>query len=106
MHGLLQGSTTWENAYEFVPERLLDTNLDVRGQNPKVIPFGIWRRGCPGIGIGMAEVELVLANVLNKFDWELPAGMVEEDIDFEVLPGVTMHKKNVLCLVAKVVNLE
>ncbi|KAJ8446302.1 hypothetical protein Cgig2_005833 [Carnegiea gigantea] len=28
-------------------------------------------------------------------------GMTEDDIDFDVLPGITMHKKNPLCLLAK-----
>ncbi|XP_057780101.1 cytochrome P450 71A1-like [Salvia miltiorrhiza] len=94
---------TWEDADEFLPERFLEADLDVRGQNPEVIPFGFGRRGCPGIGIAMAEIELALANVVCKFEWELPVGMKEEDIDFEVLPGMTMHKKNALRLVPKLV---
>ncbi|XP_057780744.1 cytochrome P450 71A1-like [Salvia miltiorrhiza] len=94
---------TWEDADEFLPERFLEADLDVRGQNPEVIPFGFGRRRCPGIGIAMAEIELALANVVCKFEWELPLGMKEEDIDFEVLPGITMHKKNPLRLVPKLV---
>ncbi|KAH6755506.1 hypothetical protein C2S53_012208 [Perilla frutescens var. hirtella] len=96
---------SWKNPNEFVPERFLETDLDVRGQNPEVIPFGFGRRGCPGIGIGMSVVELALANVLYRFEWELPHGMKEEEIDFEVVPGMTMHKKNALRLVAKLVLL-
>ncbi|PIN22644.1 hypothetical protein CDL12_04628 [Handroanthus impetiginosus] len=94
----------WENPNEFLPERFLESDVDVRGQDPEVIPFGIGRRGCPGIAIGMAEVELALANLLYRFDWELPHEMQPEDIDFDVLPGMTMHKKNPLCLIAKVVH--
>jgi len=45
--------------------------------------------------------EITLANLLYSFDWELPAGMNKEDIDTDVIPGITMHKKNPLCLVAK-----
>ncbi|XP_057780108.1 cytochrome P450 71A1-like [Salvia miltiorrhiza] len=62
--------STWENADEFLPERFLAAEIDVRGQNPTVIPFGFGRRGCPGIGIPMFEIELALANVLCKFEWE------------------------------------
>ncbi|XP_057780152.1 cytochrome P450 71A1-like [Salvia miltiorrhiza] len=62
--------TTWENADEFLPERFLAAEIDLRGQNPTVIPFGFGRRGCPGIGIPMFEIELALANVLCKFKWE------------------------------------
>ncbi|XP_057780854.1 cytochrome P450 71A1-like [Salvia miltiorrhiza] len=93
---------TWENADEFLPERFLAAEIDARGQNPTVIPFGFGRRGCPGIGIGMSQVELALANVLYKFEWELPHGMKEEDIDFDSQQGLAMHKKNALRLVAKV----
>lgn len=93
--------TTWENANEFMPERFLESDLDVRGQNPEVIPFGIGRRKCPGIVLGMMKSELALANILYKFEWELPHGMKNEDIDFQALPGMTMHKKNALRLVAK-----
>ncbi|XP_042002724.1 cytochrome P450 71A9-like [Salvia splendens] len=87
----------WENADEFLPERFLE------GQNPELVTFGFGRRGCPGMGMTMAEVELVMANLVYKFNWELPVGMKEEDIDFECKPGAALHKKNDLCLVATVV---
>jgi len=45
--------------------------------------------------------ELVIANLLCSFDWKLPPGMVREDIDLEVFPGITQHKKNHLCLCVK-----
>ncbi|XP_042002719.1 cytochrome P450 71A9-like [Salvia splendens] len=86
----------WENADEFLPERFLE------GQNPELISFGFGRRGCPGMGMAMAEVELAMANFVYKFNWELPVGMKEEDIDFECKHGAALHKKNDLCLVATV----
>ncbi|KAK4493520.1 hypothetical protein RD792_000041 [Penstemon davidsonii] len=91
----------WENPNEFVPERFLNTSVDVIGQDFQVIPFGAGRRGCPAISLGLVTVELALANLLYSFDWELPSGITKEDVDMEVLPGITMHKKNALCLVPK-----
>ncbi|GER36163.1 cytochrome P450 [Striga asiatica] len=91
----------WENPEKFQPERFLDTNIDFLGQNFEVIPFGSGRRGCPGMAMGLVTVEILLANLLYSFDWELPSGMKKEDVDTEVLPGLTMHKKNPLCLVPK-----
>ncbi|KAL0385017.1 UNVERIFIED_CONTAM: cytochrome [Sesamum radiatum] len=91
----------WKDADEFVPERFLDSEIDVKGHDPELIPFGIGRRGCPGMMMAMAMVELVLANLLYAFDWELPPGMKDGDLDFDVEPGLTMPKKNALCLVAK-----
>ncbi|CAN4090829.1 unnamed protein product [Withania somnifera] len=46
-------------------------------------------------------VELLLSNLLYAFNWELPCGMKKEDIDTDVLPGLTMHKKKPLCLVPR-----
>ncbi|KAL0399216.1 UNVERIFIED_CONTAM: cytochrome [Sesamum radiatum] len=91
----------WEHPNEFVPERFLNTNVDIIGQDFQVIPFGAGRRGCPGIMMALVTVELVLANLLYTFDWELPVGMKSEDIDTELLPGITMCKKNPLCLVPR-----
>ncbi|XP_059667692.1 cytochrome P450 71A1-like [Cornus florida] len=92
---------SWENPEEFLPERFMDSCIDYKGQSFEFIPFGAGRRGCPGIYLGALTVELALANLLNSFDWELPPGMKKDDIDMDVLPGITMHKKNALCLLAK-----
>lgn len=89
----------WESPNEFIPERFLNNNVDIIGQDFQVIPFGAGRRGCPGISMGLANVELTLANLIYSFDWQLPPGTSREDIDVDVLPGITMHKKNPLCVV-------
>ncbi|MCD7472194.1 hypothetical protein HAX54_013202 [Datura stramonium] len=91
----------WKNPEEFLPERFLNSNIDYKGQDFEFIPFGAGRRGCPGMTLGVATVELILSNLLYAFDWELPFGMNIEDIDTDVLRGITMHKKNDLCLVPK-----
>ncbi|CAN4090812.1 unnamed protein product [Withania somnifera] len=91
----------WENPEEFIPERFFNNVVDFKGQNYELIPFGSGRRGCPGIALGVASMELALSNLLYAFDWELPHGLKKEDIDTDVRPGVTMHKKNELCLIPK-----
>ncbi|XP_006358823.1 cytochrome P450 83B1-like [Solanum tuberosum] len=91
----------WENPEEFIPERFLNCDIDFKGQNFELIPFGAGRRGCPGIALGVATINLILSNLLYAFDWELPHGMIKEDIDTDGLPGLAMHKKNALCLVPK-----
>ncbi|KAK3019808.1 hypothetical protein RJ639_004801 [Escallonia herrerae] len=93
---------SWENPEEYVPERFLDSSIDFKGQDFQLIPFGAGRRGCPGVLIGITTVELVLSNLLYSFDWELPDGMKIEDIDEAPMPGITVHKKNALCLLARV----
>ncbi|MCD7472190.1 hypothetical protein HAX54_013198 [Datura stramonium] len=91
----------WKNPEEFIPERFLNSDIDFKGQNFELIPFGAGRRGCPAIALGVATVELALSNLLYAFDWELPCGMTREDIDTDVLPGLTMPKKKPLCLVPR-----
>ncbi|KAL3655320.1 hypothetical protein CASFOL_001106 [Castilleja foliolosa] len=91
----------WEKPDEFLPERFLESDVDIRGHDTIVIPFGVGRRGCPGIVMGLAATELALANLVYAFDWELPPGMKEEDINFDAIPGMTMHKKDPICAVAK-----
>ncbi|KAK2379379.1 cytochrome P450 83B1 [Trifolium repens] len=92
----------WKNPEEFYPERFLKSSINFTGQDFELIPFGAGRRICPGMPMGVASVELIVANLLYSFDWQLPDGMVKENIDTEMLPGITQHKKNPLCLVAKI----
>ncbi|XP_049344291.1 6,7,8-trihydroxycoumarin synthase-like [Solanum verrucosum] len=92
----------WENPEEFIPERFLNSDIDYfKGQNFELIPFGAGRRGCPAVALGVATVNLILPNLLYAFDWELPYGIMKEDIDTTIMPGLGMHKKNDLCLVPK-----
>ncbi|KAL9431603.1 hypothetical protein AB3S75_026739 [Citrus x aurantiifolia] len=91
----------WENPEEFNPERFIDRSVDFIGQNFEFIPFGAGRRICPGMHLGIASVDLALANLLYKFDWEMPPGMKKQDLDFDSLSGITVHKKNFLVLLAK-----
>ncbi|GAY62211.1 hypothetical protein CUMW_215960 [Citrus unshiu] len=91
----------WENPEEFNPERFIDRSVDFKGQNFEFIPFGAGRRICPGMHLGIASVDLALANLLYKFDWEMPPGMKKQDLDFDSLSGITVHKKNFLVLLAK-----
>ncbi|XP_006358771.1 cytochrome P450 83B1-like [Solanum tuberosum] len=98
---IARDSEIWKNSEEFIPERFLNSNIDFKGQDFEFIPFGAGRKGCPGMALGVASVELALSNLLYSFDWELPFGMKKEDIDTDVKPGLTMHKKNDLCLIPK-----
>ncbi|KAH6815960.1 hypothetical protein C2S53_017375 [Perilla frutescens var. hirtella] len=92
----------WENPDEFVPERFLKSNIDIKGQDFGLLPFGSGRRMCPGIFMGIANVELLTANLLYSFDWELPIGIRAEDVDTDPLPGLAVQKKNALMLVPKI----
>ncbi|GKV42123.1 hypothetical protein SLEP1_g49565 [Rubroshorea leprosula] len=89
-----------QNPEDFCPERFMDSSIDYKGQDFGLIPFGSGRRICPGMHMGAATVELALANLLYRFDWKMPPGMKEEDLDFDPAPGLVIHKRNHLFLMA------
>ncbi|RLN03730.1 indole-2-monooxygenase-like [Panicum miliaceum] len=96
---------SWEKPEEFMPERFTEGGsaaaVDFRGNDFQFVPFGAGRRICPGLNFGMATVEIMLANLVYWFDWELPAGMEKEDIDLTEVFGLTVHPKQKLILVPK-----
>ncbi|EYU23760.1 hypothetical protein MIMGU_mgv1a026908mg [Erythranthe guttata] len=81
-----------EDAMEFRPERFLSgphMNLDVKGQDFELIPFGAGRRICPGTSFGMHMLHLVLANVLQAFDLSTVS---DEVVDMAETVGLTNNK--------------
>ncbi|CAH1449705.1 unnamed protein product [Lactuca virosa] len=83
-------SKVWsENWEEFLPERFLDTEVDFRGHDYQLIQFGIGRRGCPGMNLGLLNTGLVVSNMVHFFDWELPSGMSSSDLDMKEKFGLT-----------------
>ncbi|XP_004292862.1 PREDICTED: cytochrome P450 71A1-like [Fragaria vesca subsp. vesca] len=92
---------TYKNPEEFEPERFLIRNdIDYRGNDFQLIPFGAGRRICPGIQFSTAVNEIALANILHKFNWELPDGAKGQDLDMTESTGITIHRKNPLKVVA------
>lgn len=73
----------WPNPEKFSPERFFDNNVDMRGRDFRLLPFGSGRRGCPGMQLGLIVVRLVIAQLVHCFDWELPNGMSASDLDME-----------------------
>ncbi|XP_040988897.1 cytochrome P450 71A1-like [Juglans microcarpa x Juglans regia] len=89
----------WDRPEEFLPERFLNNSIDFKGHHDQFIPFGMGRRGCPGISFAILEVEYVLANLLYWFDWELPDGATVEDFDMTEIYRVVIRRKAPLRLV-------
>jgi 4-hydroxyphenylacetaldehyde oxime monooxygenase len=74
-------------------------DIDFNGAHFELVPFGSGRRICPGLAMGVANIEFILASMLFCFDWELPHGVRKEDIDMEEAGKLTFHKKIPLLLV-------
>lgn len=97
--------TCWENAEEFVPERFLkgamDAACDFQGNDFRFLPFGSGRRICPGITFAAITFEIILANLIYHFNWELPEGSPGVDMTEEY--GIDVHRKVKLLLVPRMV---
>ncbi|CAN6291081.1 unnamed protein product [Urochloa humidicola] len=89
----------WSNPEEFDPERFNGSDIDFNGAHFELLPFGAGRRMCPGVAMGVAVVEFTLANLLHCFNWELPQGMMAENVSMEEEGGLTVNKKVPLVLV-------
>lgn len=82
----------WENPEYFMPERFLGSDMDVRGRDFELIPFGAGRRICPGLPLAMRMLHLMLGSLIYSFDWKLEKGITPESMDMEDRFGLTLQK--------------
>ena len=90
----------WSDPLEFKPERFLTThkNVDVRGQNFELLPFGSGRRVCPGISFALQMVHLALASFLHMYDISIPS---DAKVDMTETVGLTNNKATPLEVLIK-----
>nr|CAB3457167.1 unnamed protein product [Digitaria exilis] len=73
----------WDTPEEFCPARFIGSEVDVKGQDFKLLPFGSGRRMCPGFSLALKVTMLSIANLLHCFTWRLPDGMAVEQLNME-----------------------
>jgi len=85
--GIGRDPEVWPDPLEFRPARFLPggshSDVDIKGGDFGLIPFGAGRRICAGLSWGMRMVTLTSATLVHAFDWELPAGQTPEKLDME-----------------------
>lgn len=91
----------WHDAESFEPERFEKNPVDFLGSHFEYIPFGSGKRICPGMAFGVANVEIVLAQILYHFDWKLPTGISHDDLDMTEVDGIAVSQKSSLRLIAE-----
>ncbi|KAI9157106.1 hypothetical protein LWI28_017008 [Acer negundo] len=93
----------WEDTMVFKPERFMKKNsseeeeendqgevlFDITGSREiKMMPFGVGRRICPGLGLALLHLEYFVANLLWSFQWKAVDGdeiNLEEKQEFTVV---------------------
>ncbi|KDP42346.1 hypothetical protein JCGZ_02819 [Jatropha curcas] len=89
----------WPEPEKFNPERFIDNPIDYKSINCELTPFGAGKRICPGMTLGITNLELFLANLLYHFDWKLPDGKMPEDLDMSESFGGAIKRKTDLKLI-------
>ncbi|GMI78949.1 cytochrome P450, family 87, subfamily A, polypeptide 6 [Hibiscus trionum] len=86
----------WEDPMAFKPERFLKSRevFDITGSREvKMMPFGVGRRICPGLGLALLHLEYFVANLIWKFEWKAMDG---DEISLEEKQEFTVVMKNPL----------
>ncbi|XP_058751746.1 cytochrome P450 77A3-like [Vicia villosa] len=81
--GIGEDPKLWPNPEKFDPERFISKGeeADITGvTGVKMMPFGVGRRICPGLAIGTVHIHLMMARMVQEFEWSAyPPG---KKIDF------------------------
>lgn len=80
----------WEDPESFNPDRFLMSDVDVKGKDFGLIPFGSGRRSCPGASLALQVLHLTLARILHAFEFSKPIN--DQPIDLTESPGLTIPK--------------
>ncbi|KAF3633760.1 Cytochrome 98A2 [Capsicum annuum] len=71
----------WKDPLQFRPERFIEEDVDMKGHDFRLLPFGAGRRICPGTNLASNMVTSMLAHLLHHFKWSPPFGVETQDID-------------------------
>ncbi|WVZ17427.1 hypothetical protein V8G54_010409 [Vigna mungo] len=97
--GMGRDSSIWTNPNEFRPERFFETDIDFKGKDFEMIPFGAGRRICPGLPLAFRTIHIVLASLLCNYDWKLKDGEKHEEMDMLEKSGLISHKAQPLFII-------
>ncbi|KAG6602266.1 Cytochrome P450 77A3, partial [Cucurbita argyrosperma subsp. sororia] len=99
--GISKDPEVWKNPEKFDPERFTsgEDDADMTGvKGVKMIPFGVGRRICPGLGMATIHVHVMLARLVQEFEWSSYPPMSK--IDFTKKYEFTVVLKNSLRAIA------
>ncbi|KAD3069184.1 hypothetical protein E3N88_37064 [Mikania micrantha] len=89
----------WSNPEKFMPERFLKVDIDYKGQDFELVPFGAGRRMCPGLNMAHRLLHIMLGSLIKNFDWKLEGNMRPQDMDIRENFGLTLPKNTPLRII-------
>nr|AFK42372.1 unknown [Lotus japonicus] len=75
-----------------IEERFLKCEINFKGNNFELIPFGAGKKICPGLPLAHRSVHLMVAFLLHNFEWKLADGLTPEDMNMVEHFGLTLKK--------------
>eukprot|EP01018_Ginkgo_biloba_P008366 Gb_09401 [translate_table: standard] len=90
--GIGRDPLVWKQPLDFIPDRFLECNIDYRGQDFELIPFGAGRRICIGLPLAHRMVHLMLGSLLHSFNWSIPESHKDGIVDMSELFGLSLLK--------------
>lgn len=98
MWAITHDPNIWNEPLAFKPERFLKSHggadVDVRGGDLRLAPFGAGRRVCPGKNLGLVTVSLWVANLVHHFEWVQDKA---NPVDLSEVLKLSCEMKNPLC---------
>lgn len=85
-------STIWKNPNVFIPERFLEHDVNYKGNNFELIPFGAGKRICPGLPLAHRTVHLVVATLIHNFELNLADMVMPEEMNMDEKFGLTLKR--------------
>ncbi|KFK32636.1 hypothetical protein AALP_AA6G269100 [Arabis alpina] len=84
-YAIMRDPDFWKDPDEFIPERFLEQEEEIKEKVLKFLPFGAGRRGCPGSNLGSILAQTAVGVMVQCFDWEIEGG---EKVNTEEASGL------------------
>ncbi|KAL8557625.1 hypothetical protein ACS0TY_004904 [Phlomoides rotata] len=92
----------WKDPTIFNPDRFINSKIDFRSTDDfEFIAFGAGRRMCPGLNLGIKNVQMLVTSLVHHFDWSLSDGSDPINIDTNDKFGTVLRKEKPLCLIPR-----
>ncbi|KAH7851318.1 hypothetical protein Vadar_009736 [Vaccinium darrowii] len=92
MWAITHDERVWAEPNEFKPERFMEEDVPIMGSDLRLAPFGSGRRVCPGKAMGLATVQLWLAQLVQSLKWVA----ADSGVDLSEVLKLSMEMKHPL----------